>query len=154
MPSGPLRHASVSIVSERDLYSSAIRCTEEGFAARLSATESRFIRDRVVETDWTDRAYIGDLLHIQETIRTRGPHGMAHALAYRWAKDRLPTEHDCIKREITDGVYTPRAEFRELQRARREQEAARTEARRADQEAKLLEAQRPSHALWRQLGGR
>lgn len=80
-----------------------------------------FVLERLKETSWEDRSYIGDLMYIERVLLAGGPRGWAGNMSFHRFRETYPVEITFIRREIRDEVYTSPIEFR---RARKEHERA------------------------------
>lgn len=60
-----------------DRVVSVVHFTDHQLANPLTRVTTQFVRDRITETPWYARAHIGDLLHVERTIPSDGPHGWA-----------------------------------------------------------------------------
>lgn len=129
-------------------------------ARDLSDIKTQFVRDRLKETKWADRSYIGILMHLEGSvelsIRGQSP-GWAGGMMYAKMRVDYPVEYKCIKREMTEGIRTSFDEFINMQVdhdhevAQREIEAAERSIREWDEEfGRQDELQRQ----WRELGGK
>lgn len=134
-------------------YESPITFRDSRLAQQLAESKSRFIRDRVRETAWRDRAYIGDLVFMESVILDHGPHSFGGGMAFAYAKRRLPVEHDCLMRELRDNVYTPPEEFHNLVASQRRLSLVTQQIEQFEEEAKTQEGAHQLSAVWEQMGG-
>lgn len=131
----------------------------------VEGIKTQFVRDRLRETAWKDREYIADLKELEELHAAKGGYrGISHAMAHRYLWERYPVEHDCIEKEIEEGIYTPPEEFRRLvaewkeaqrrkeaERRLKEAEEMRQRLERKRREQEWLEEERRK---WLEAGGR
>lgn len=80
-------------------------------ARNLAQVKTQFVRDRIRETPWNARAYIGDLLHIEQMITNGGPHGFAGHVVWHYMNIAYGVEIEAIRQELTTGVLTSSDEF-------------------------------------------
>ncbi|MEA4882437.1 MAG: hypothetical protein VB144_02035 [Clostridia bacterium] len=119
--------------------------------------KTRFVRDRLAETAWEDRMYIGKLMVIESFVERGGPHAWAEAMVHHSLKEQFPLEIECISKEIREGIMTTAEQFNEmkLKAAERSEQWLRERRLRAqqqqDEEKRRLEE---SHKQWRDKGGK
>ena len=124
-----------------------------------SNIKTQFVRDRMKETKWEDRQYIGALMTLEERVEQgmlgKSPGWAAAMLQGRRAAE-YPVEYACIEREMTEGITTSYDEFinmlvkRDREAKRREEEFDRVE--RLNQ-LELARRERESERQWRQMKG-
>jgi hypothetical protein len=119
-----------------------------------SSVRTRFVRDRIAEVPWNARAYIGDLVFIEQILITQGPHSMAAGMAWHRLQAFYPIEVTAIRKELERGVYMPPEMFALRDRYHAEAEARRREQARVDVVRAHARAIAHTRDLWRQLGGR
>lgn len=104
--------------------------------------KTQFVRDRLKETSWLYRGYIHDLQWMEKVVANGGPSGYAGAMCYRGLKAKHPVEHECIRLEINEGVYTCGREFRRMLVEHIKKERARSK-----RQARIEKAQRKAEKL-------
>lgn len=85
--------------------------------ADYSTIRTQFVRDRLRETRWEDRAYIQQLMGIERIICQGGPRNSAARLLYERLVRRYPVEHGAIFGELQRGEVTTDSNFRLLSEA-------------------------------------
>jgi hypothetical protein len=109
--------------------------------------KTQFIRDRIKETAFHERQYIGRLLWLEDIIYRGGPaHQWAENMAYHAMTHDYPLEAEAITRELQEGNLTTTEEFRALQEKRRRELGIEREGWR------LFEEKRESEELQQWLG--
>lgn len=108
------------------------------------APRTQFVRDRLAEATWEDRAYIDDLMCLERCM----VHGGGIRSAYIGVS--LPVETTAIRAEIKEGVYLPPAEFH----ARKAAHRAREEFRQRQALARQQDEEEAQRRWWRSAGGR
>lgn len=118
--------------------------------AGLEPPRTRFVRDRIAESD--DREYIYDLLQLERMYK---PGHLAWNIATGYLnhqfKRAYPVECEAIYAELNDGLYMDPAAFRVAQKAQREGAArnqALAEAALREEEAKRQQSER---AFWERI---
>lgn len=115
----------------------------------LGHIRTRFVRDRLRETSFANRAWIADLLAWEATAADGGPVGWAGHVGYGQTRRAHPVECACILRELRTGEYTPPTTYRDLLRAKAEaDERQRMQAKREQEERTAAEL-----LAWREAGG-
>ena len=84
-----------------------------------SEAKTQFVRDRIIETPFHERRYIGHLLWLEDIMFRGGATGWAENVAYAPLKKDYPLEAEAIRRELREGNRTTTEEFRFLQEERR-----------------------------------
>lgn len=106
----------------------------------LAHIRTRFLRDRLRETSFADRALIADLLAWEATAANGGPVGWASHVGHGQVGQAHPVECDCILRELRTGEHTPPAAYRHLLGAKAEaDERERRQAQREREERTAVE---------------
>lgn len=113
--------------------------------------KTRFVRDRLRETRWEDREYIGKLMSIERVIlNPKVRQGWLQAMAYAGLRAEFPVEYEAIEAELQRGVYTTPDEFRKrlaARHARMMQDERNERDRQESEEAREREE-------WLKAGGR
>lgn len=130
-----------------------VHYADDQLAEALTRVKTQFVRDRIAETPWHARAYIGDLLHVEGPVASNGPHGWAGHVVWHRMTTSYPIEIEAIQQELTVGVLTSSDEFHQ-----RSQEHEAAESRRqwiAGQRAEAREARDLGRAktAWKRAGG-
>ncbi len=118
--------------------------------AALDHIRTRFVRDRLRETSFSDRAWIAELLSWEATAADGGPVGWASHVGYGQTRHAHPVECECILRELRTGEYTPPSAYRDLLRTKAEAD----EQERREAERKREERCAAERLAWREAGGR
>jgi len=129
-------------------------------ASNYGDIRTQFVRDRLKETKWGNRGYIDVLMHLEDSValsmRKQSP-GPAGGMMYALMSKDYPVEYKCIRREMTEGIYTSFDEFINMQVdhdhdvAQREIEAVERSMKEQD-ERRRREAELEKQ--WRELGGK
>ncbi|MEA4882749.1 MAG: hypothetical protein VB144_03630 [Clostridia bacterium] len=126
----------------------------------FTGIRTQFVRDRLKETKWENRGYIGILMHLEDAaeITKQGRSwGWSGAMLYGRMKNDYPVEYDCIRREVEQGILTSPDEFMNLKTAH-ERRVAQLEAEAAERGKREADERRRRAAelkeQWRELGGR
>jgi len=117
--------------------------------SNLNEAKTQFIRDRITETPYHERHYIGQLLWLEDIIFRGGPTQWAEGMAYGKMKKDYPLEAEAIKRELQGGKQTTTEEFKALQDKRKRELGIEREGwRRFDEKRESEELQQ-----WLRAGG-
>ncbi|MDA8064650.1 MAG: hypothetical protein M0031_03965 [Thermaerobacter sp.] len=111
--------------------------------------QSRFVQDRLQETEWQDRGYIADLKEVEHYLQSERP-GFAGSLHMRSLRNYYPVEVDCIRKELEEGIYTSPEEFRRLKAEQETTERQVTD----DIERQKTDKEEETRRKWREKGGR
>jgi hypothetical protein len=121
----------------------------EELAKAVQNIRTQFLRDRLAETSWEERGFIGDLLFAEGVIASGGPSGFGGGMAMGMIRHSHPVEIACIQLELKEGVYTPPEEYRKLKTAH---EVAKARER-ADQLRREREGLMQAKRTWLAAGG-
>ncbi len=80
-----------------------------------STARTQFVRDRLAETTFQNRRYIGHLMWLERIISRGGPTQWAEGMAYHSLTRDYPLETAAIKQELQDGKLTTTEEFKTQQ---------------------------------------
>lgn len=80
----------------------------------VEGIRTRFVRDRLAETTFAQRASIADLIHWESVAAAGGPTGWVGHLFYKQFEQAQPVECGCIVEELRTGRYTPPEAYRAL----------------------------------------
>ncbi len=111
--------------------------------------QSRFVQDRLQETEWKDRGYIADLKEVERYMQSDRL-GFAGSLHLRSLRNYYPVEAECIRKEMKEGIYTSPEEFRRLQAEHETRERQVTD----DIERQKIDKEAEARRKWREKGGR
>lgn len=140
-------------IDDNDQVVGVVHFTDPHLADALTSVKTQFVRDRIRETPWHARAYIGDLLHVEDILASDGPHGWAGHVVWHRMRASYPVEIEAIRQELTAGVLTSSEEFHQQSQAHEEAESQRQRTavqRAAAQEALDL---RYARKAWERAGG-
>jgi hypothetical protein len=125
-----------------------------------SDIKTQLVRGRLKETKWEDLRYMDALMslerHVELSIRRQSP-GFGGALAYFHLRKRYPVEHECIDREMTQGIRTSFDEFMNMEtehdRAEAQLEIESVERGMRKREESIRKEQE-LRQQWHELGGK
>jgi len=118
--------------------------------ASLDGIRTRFVRDRLAETEFAARGSMGPLIHWESIAAHGGPTGWASHMFYGQFRQAHPVECRCIVGELQTGAHTNPEAYGALLAEHAATERREEEAR-AREHAAGLAAEREA---WRRAGGR
>lgn len=132
----------------------------------LDEIKTRFVRDRIRETSWSQREYIYDL-HLTEELLSGAQLGSAFHMSGRPKRlfAAYPAEAECIRVEIQEGHYVDPETFHQKKRdlaagwearrrAEEEKRAAEGAAKQRQRDEERLADLRTEREAWVRVDGR